>query len=211
MRRWSTSEYLGIGLAALVAGMGLIILLGVWLITQRDAALLTGVENWTKWDKALSLWAYGALLFLFLLLSVIALWWWNAIGRTLLSLRDKIRGILWESRKDITPPPSLPAEAESLWKAFEELEAFLQFLEEITTGKRKSLPPQATEWSPLLRDLAINLTNHITLTAQRSSLNENLLNQGIEILRRSQKHAQIASYLSEVAPIFLQSIGASMG
>lgn len=94
--RWGIAEYLGIGLAVLVAGVGALLLLGLWMITQRDLALAAGQAEWVRWDRALTLWAYGLLLGLLVLSVAVALWWWRHIGRALLGLRNQVQALLWE-------------------------------------------------------------------------------------------------------------------
>ncbi|MCX7606571.1 MAG: PAS domain S-box protein [Bacteroidia bacterium] len=211
MRRWSIAEQLGVGLAAFVAVVGSLILMGVWLITQRDFALLSGITEWAKWDKALSLWAYGALLILLLLSIGVALWWWSRIGRSLLGLRDRMRGLLWEGRTDMSPPLHLPQEAADVWDATSILEAFLAFLREVAVGQRKNAPPQATEWPAALQEIAFRLSTKVAQITQRQAFVEEILDKGMELLRLSQRERDIESYLGKAGSPFVRGIGASMG
>lgn len=213
MRRWGIAELLGIGLALLVGGTGFIVLFGLWIITQRDIALASGLEAWSKWDRTLTLWAYGSLLGLVFLAVGIALWWWRWIGRGLLGVRDQFRAVLWEERPEPETAQGIPAlvEAQEIWQSVDLVSQLLQVLQEITAGKRHNLPPHSTAWPPLLRESLGRLVLQLTQGGQRRALVEDLLQRGTHILRISQLERTPQSYLAKAGPVFIQGAGAAMG
>ncbi len=209
--RWGIAEYLGVGLAVLVGGVGALLLLGLWVMTQRDLALAAGSAEWVRWDRALTIWAYGVLLGLLVLSVGVALWWWRYIGRAFLRLRDQMRALFWERNWEVASFPALPQEAQLVQQTVTHLGQFLHVLEEVATVKRKSLPPQVSEWPPVLQQVSDALVSALSRTTQRQALQESLLREGLEILRHSQREAQVASYLAKASPLFLRSLGAAMG
>lgn len=211
MRRWSIADYLGVGLAVIVGGVGIILLSGIWVITQRDLALAAGSAAWVHWDKALSLWAYGALVLLLLLAVGVALWWWRSIARSFLSLRDYLRGFLWEGRQPTPTTTPFPQEAQNIAEGLAAIAAFLRVIQEAARGERLSLPPHAVDWPPLLRENAEALITHLTHLSQRKIHVETLFRQALHLLRYSQQESEIQRYVEKAGQIFLQAVGAPIG
>lgn len=211
MRRWGVAEYLGVGLAVLVAVMGLLVLAGVWILTQRDIALMSGATNWEVWDRALSLWAYAVLMGLLGVSVGLALWWWSRVGRPLLRLRDRFRRLLWEGIGTASPIDHAPSEAADIAQATDAVAQLLGFLDEVVRRERQGAPPTVADWPPILQQLALRLLNEINEARQTSALRESILRDGLTLLRAGQQSDSIEGYLSKVAPIFLRTIGAAMG
>ncbi|MCS7153160.1 MAG: PAS domain S-box protein [Bacteroidia bacterium] len=212
MRRWGIAEYIGVGLALLVGLVGLFLLVGMWIIAQRDMALAEGLGEWEKWDKWLSVWAYTVLLSLLVVAVVLALWWWSRIGRSFLRVRDKLRGLLWEGiRPHGSPSGTLPAEVAEVDEATNALDEALGFLESVAQGLRYTAPPQIADWPPALRQTISGILEQIRETRHASLLRHSILNNAIEFVRLGQQSASVEAYLSKAGPIFLQSIGATLG
>ncbi|MCX7980326.1 MAG: PAS domain S-box protein [Bacteroidia bacterium] len=211
MRRWGIADYLGVGLAVIVGGVGFILLSGIWVITQRDLALAAGAPTWVQWDKALSLWAYGALVLLLLLAVGVALWWWGSVARGLLSLRDYLRGLLWEGREPEPVSFSLPQEAQEVSEGLRAIAAFLRVIQEAARGERHSVPPHASDWPPFLREGAETLIAHLTHLAQRKALSEALFAHALMLLRYGQQESEVERYVEKAGQVFLQAVGAAIG
>lgn len=211
MGRWTISEILGAGIALMVGGMGGIVLMGLWVITQRDAALVAGAETWAIWDRALVLWAYGAVVALLGLAVAIGLWWWRRIGRGLLSIQEAWRGLLWEDRRPSGPLPVPFQEAEEPVRALLLFQEVLALWQEIGRGERNSLPPQSTAWPPALQETFTHILAQLTWYKQRHTFWQALWQKGLDMLRLAQRETDLARYLERVGPAFLQAIGATMG
>lgn len=211
MRRWGIADYLGVGLAILVAMMGLLVLAGVWILTKRDIALMSGSAAWESWDRAFTFWAYAVLLGLLGISISLALWWWARLGRPFLRLREQWRGLLWEGVAPSRTPVQVPVEAAELGRAADAVAEALGFLDEIASGKRQSAPPAISDWPPVLQQLALRLLDQINQARQQGGLREAVLREGLTLLRLGQQSASIEAYLQKAGPLFLQSIGAAMG
>jgi len=211
MGRWTVAEILGAGIALMVGGMGTIVLVGLWVITQRDAALVAGTSTWATWDQALVLWAYGAVVGLLGLAVAIGLWWWRRIGRGLLGMQEAWRGLLWEGRLPSTPPPTPFQEAEESARAFLLFQEVLAVWQEIGRGARNSLPPQSTEWPPVLQEAFAQVLAQLTWHKERHTFWHTIWQKGLELLRLAQRETDVVRYLERAGPAFLQGIGAAMG
>ncbi|MCS7297408.1 MAG: PAS domain S-box protein [Bacteroidia bacterium] len=211
MRRWGIAEYLGFGLAVLVGSVGFLILVGVWIVTQRDMMLLSGSVEWVRWDRALSLWAYGMLLVLLGVSIGVGLWWWARIARPLLRIRDRLRHLLWEGSDQGRPLALLPSEAAEIWQAADDLSEAIEFIQQVIRHQRQSLSPIAAEWPPALGRLALQLTEVVTHTQRQANFREALLKEALSFIRLSQQSTSPEGYLSAAGPIFLRAVGASLG
>lgn len=211
IRRWGIAEYLGAGLAILITSIGLFILGGVWILTQRDAAFLAADPSWIRWDWMLSLWAYGILLFLLLLSVGVALWWWRSLARPFLRVRDRLRSLLWEGISQRSAPKPVLVEAQELSQTTDTIEEVLSFLHQLARGERQEAPPILAEWPPAIQQLAKHLLQTYFQNQQAAALRGQLLDDALYLLRLSQQARSVESYLAKAGPIFLQSIGAAMG
>lgn len=211
MRRWGIADYLGVGLALLVATMGLLVLAGVWILTKRDIALMSGSSAWESWDRAFSFWAYGVLLGLLGISVVLALWWWSRLGRPFLRLREQWRGLLWEGVHPFTSSVQGPVEATEIGQATGAVAEALSFLRELAEGKRQSASPVVADWPPVLQQLALRLLEQLNRVRQQGVINETVLRDGLHLLRLGQQSPSINAYLQKAGPLFLQSIGGAMG
>ncbi|MEN2992368.1 MAG: SpoIIE family protein phosphatase [Bacteroidia bacterium] len=210
MRRWGLAEYLGIGLAALILILGGLFLIGIWIITQRDTALLTSSPTWEKWDKLFLLWVYGILLGLFLIPLGLGLWWWQHIARSVLRVRDKLRALLYEGTVAM-PLPKAPTEIADIWRYIESLEETGRFLNEVVSGKRQSNSPASAEWPPLVRSLALQILEELTTARRERHELQELLSEGLKLLELAQRAPNKEAYLAQAGPRFLAYAGAAMG
>lgn len=109
------------------------------------------------------------------------------------------------------PLPAGPQEAQTVQEAVTHFAQFLRMLEEIATAKRQSLPPQVSEWPPVLQQVSEALTSTLIRTTQRQALQESLLQEGLEMLRYSQRETQVAPYLAKAGPFFCAVSGQLSG
>ncbi|MCS6790425.1 MAG: PAS domain S-box protein [Bacteroidia bacterium] len=211
MRRWGVAEYLGIGLSILVGGVGFLLLLGLWIITQRDLALWENQGNWYLWERAFSLWAYGTMVGILLLTSFLALWWWNRIGRGYLRLRDGLRNLL---RENPSPPLSVvssPAEAVEMWHDIRHAAELIHFLQQVVRGERYTLSPHLAQWPVVARQLAAQLLEKIEQTHASQHFYQQALAYGSRILRLGEQAASVEEYLHQAGPLLIEAAGAQIG
>ncbi len=185
--------------------------MGLWVVTQRDAALAAGAETWAIWDRALVLWAYGAVVALLGLAVAMGLWWWRRLWTRPLGLQEGWRGLLWEDRAPSEPLPVPFQEAEEPARALLLFKEVIAVWQEIGRGERTSLPPQSAAWPPVLRQAFAQMLAQLAWHKQRHTLWQSLWQKALDMLRLAQRETDLVRYLERVGPAFLQGIGATMG
>ncbi|MCS6896289.1 MAG: PAS domain S-box protein [Bacteroidia bacterium] len=211
MRRWNIADYLGFGLAILVAVVGGSVLGGIWIITQRDAALMSGSAAWENWDRALYIWAYVVLLILLGVLIGLALWWWARLARPVLHLRERLRRILWEGITETEPPPPSPSETSEIVQIVDELNDALNFIHQLLRRERQTVPPTLADWPPVLQGLCSRLAEQFQQNHFTEKIRTKILNSGQTFLRLGQQSLSVEGYLAKAGPLFIETIGAAMG
>ncbi|MEN3041609.1 MAG: PAS domain S-box protein [Bacteroidia bacterium] len=211
MRRWSIADHLGVGLAILVAAIGGALLTGIWIITQRDIALISGAAEWESWDRALYVWAYVVLLILLGATIGLALWWWARLARPILYLRERLRRMLWEGIPKLEAGPPAPAETQELIHITDNLQESLTLIEQLLRRERQAVPPTIVDWPPILQGLCSRLAERLRESQHSEELQHKILNTGQTFLRLGQYSSSVESYLNKAGPLLIESIGAAMG
>jgi len=155
--RGRAAQVLAIGLGILVAGIGLLFLIGLWISTSREIALweaLTGgdLSRWRFYDGLYVGWVYGFLGGLLMLSLGVGFYWLGKISGGLAAVELAFRNLLEGRPQNLPQNPKTIQEINDLHAGIAQLDRFHQRLAALLRGDI-SPSPQDEELPPYFRGI----------------------------------------------------------